>query len=641
MVQLLLKTYIEITGSRKEKQLSQAQPEQTVKQAKRFCQKAPHSFNTDAEILEAASCLFTLRQSSDPQEKILERHLDSTLHKCINLSPEKLHVINTFNKHRFNRVEREVLLLFALSATGMCRQVADLEDVQKAMNKSGKKALSLAKSLTENGRLCRTGVIEIESNRGGMRLKVSDKFISAILGKNCKTGWNVKKYDDLLDHTYKIVKAATERADDIRQERKRRYFLSSLHENNETVNKLLSRFFDTLKKHTRWPLSKLVNCGLSQQEILIVLMLIGKELGFLSPQDESFTGEGLARCASADVPSVRHCIEMLKSDRPLRKNGYVTVCDGNSKDSGGIENEMLLRSSEFELTPECLSKFKIKRQRKIANLARQPIVRPEQLVLSGGVKSALEMCVVQARNSNVMFDDWGLGETFSYGTSVTALFSGPSGTGKTASAEAIAYQLGRPIITANYAEIMSKWVGETQKNIVRVFREAEQSEAVLFWDEADAMFFDRDSASRNWEVRDVNVLLQELERFKGLCILSTNRKMTLDKALERRIAIKVEFERPEKELRRQIWGKLIPEDMPLAEDVSIDQMSEVDLSGGEIKNIVLNAARLSLGRGTTGPVTMLDFEKAIQMEREGSWTANKRGFGFGNKEQRRFLTKVS
>ena len=621
--------------------MDQAETKRAIRQAERFWQKELCPFNTDTEILEMATRVFKLRLLPDSETIPLVKRYNNRLHKRLNLSSDKPNIMKMFKKHRFNRDEKEILLLFVLSAMGMYQPVEDLEDIQKAMNKSGKKVLSIAGSMTKNSRLYKSGLIETESNRGGTRFKVSAKFVSAILGKNCKAGWDVKKYDDLLDHTYKIVRAATERADDIRQERKRRYFLSSLQENNENINELLDRFFDTLEKRPRWPLSELVNRGLSQQEILIVLMLIGKELGFLSPRDESFTGEGLARCASADVPSIRHCIAMLKSDRPLRKNGFVKICDGSSKDSGGIENEMLLRSSEFELTPECLSEFKIKRQRKIANLARKPIVRPEQLALSDCVKSALEICVVQTRNSDIMFDDWGLGGTFSYGTSVTALFSGSSGTGKTASAEAIAYQLGRPIITANYAEIMSKWVGETQKNIVKIFREAEQSEAVLFWDEADAMFYDRDSASRNWEVRDVNVLLQELERFKGLCILSTNRKMTLDKALERRIAIKVEFERPEEELRRQIWGKLIPENMPLAEDVSIDQLSEVDLSGGEIKNIVLNAARLSLGRGTTGPVTMLDFEKAIQMEREGNWTANKRGFGSGNKEQRRFLTKVS
>jgi len=620
--------------------MSQAQIKQAIKKAKCFCQKALRPFNTATEIMEAANLLFILRKSSDCKATRVERQFARMFHKCLNLPSEKLRLVKVFNKHRLNQTEKELLLLFALRIMGMYERVEDLEDVQKAMNKSGKKALSIAQSLTENGRLCRAGLIEIIPGRRGPSFIISPDFVSAILGGDCKAGWNVKKYDDLLDNTYKIVKAATERADDIRQERKRRYFLSDLEENSRNVNGLLERFFATLNKHPDWPLNELVNCGLAREEILIVLMLIAKELGFLFPEDELLTGEGLARCASADVPSIRHCVAMLKSDRPLRKNGFIKVCDGSNKDSGGIENEMLLRASEFELTPRALSKFKIQRQRKIANLARKPIVKPEQLVLSDSVKSALEMCIVQARNSDVMFGDWGLGETFSYGTSVTALFSGSSGTGKTASAEAIAYQLGKPIIVANYAEIMSKWVGETQKNIVRVFREAQQSEAVLFWDEADTMFYDRDSALRNWEVRDVNVLLQELERFKGVCILSTNRKITLDKALERRIAIKVEFERPEKELRRQIWQKLIPEDMPLAEDVSIKQLSEIDLSGGEIKNIVLNAARLSLCRGTSGPVTMMDFEKAAEMEKDGGWTRKERCFGFRNRQPKWLLTET-
>jgi len=239
-----------------------------------------------------------------------------------------------------------------------------------------------------------------------------------------------------------------------------------------------------------------------------------------------------------------------------------------------------------------------------------------------------------------MFDKWGLSEILSYGTSVTALFSGPPGTGKTACAEAFSYQLNKPIITVNYSEMQSKWVGETEKKIVKIFREAQDSQAVLFWDEADAMFYDRDSASHNWEVRDVNILLQELERFEGVCILSTNRKIRLDKALERRIAIKIEFERPDRQLRRQIWNTLVPKSMPLSPDVSIEDLSEEDLSGGEIKNIVLNAARLSLMREDHAVVTMIDFEKAIQMERQGSWTASSHKFGFGKKQSKQYLTKI-
>jgi SpoVK/Ycf46/Vps4 family AAA+-type ATPase len=116
------------------------------------------------------------------------------------------------------------------------------------------------------------------------------------------------------------------------------------------------------------------------------------------------------------------------------------------------------------------------------------------------------------------------------------------------------------------------------------------------------MFYDRDSSRYNWEVRDVNVLLQQLEHFEGVCILATNRKITLDKALERRISLKIEFERPGRKERRQIWEKFLPKKLPLARDVDFNQLSEADLAGGEIKNVVLNAARLALQRDEQGPV---------------------------------------
>jgi len=261
--------------------------------------------------------------------------------------------------------------------------------------------------------------------------------------------------------------------------------------------------------------------------------------------------------------------------------------------------------------------------------ARRPLLKPEQLVLSDKVSSALEMCVIQAQNAETLFDNWGLKETIPYGEAVVMMFSGPAGTGKTACAEAVAYQLNKPIMVVNYAEVQNYLAGQTQKNIVRIFAEAEQTNAVLFWDEADSFFCDRDSASQNWEVREVNVLLQELERFHGVCILSTNRRTALDKALERRVNIKVQFERPDRDSRRKIWEKLTPTKMPLAEDVSFDKLSSEDLSGGEIKNVVLNAARLALKNGRKkGPVTMNDFQQAIQIENEGRWNIITGKFGF-------------
>jgi SpoVK/Ycf46/Vps4 family AAA+-type ATPase len=241
------------------------------------------------------------------------------------------------------------------------------------------------------------------------------------------------------------------------------------------------------------------------------------------------------------------------------------------------------------------------------------------------MRQALSLALVHAHCGKRLIDDWGLGELISYGRGLVLLFSGPPGTGKTATAEALAHKLDKPVLVADYSRIQNCFIGQTEKNVVRAFREAKRQDAVLFWDEADAMFYDRDSARHNWEVRDVNVLLQELERFEGICILATNRKIVLDKALERRIALKVEFERPDRRQRREIWAKFLPRKLPLERDVEPDELSTWELTGGEIKNIILNAARLAVERDERGPVTMQDFREAFAIEHAGRWNGKHQG----------------
>jgi SpoVK/Ycf46/Vps4 family AAA+-type ATPase len=127
------------------------------------------------------------------------------------------------------------------------------------------------------------------------------------------------------------------------------------------------------------------------------------------------------------------------------------------------------------------------------------------------------------------------------------------------------------------------------------------------------------------------VLLTELEKYEGVCILATNRKVSLDPALERRISLKIEFDRPDRTERQQIWRRLIPEKLPLGGDVDVAALAEHDLSGGEIKNAVLNAARLALTRGATGPLTHADFKEAIRLEHDGRLRADSHPkIGFAN-----------
>ena len=257
----------------------------------------------------------------------------------------------------------------------------------------------------------------------------------------------------------------------------------------------------------------------------------------------------------------------------------------------------MISETEFELTSHAIQRLGIEKSKERRDgqfPVRKPVVGMKQLVLSSAVRQALDMAPVHARYGHRLIDDWGLGDTISYGRSIVLMFSGPPGVGKTATAEALAHELGKSILVADYSKIQNCFVGQTEKNIVRVFREAKDQDAVLFWDEADAMFYDRDSASRNWEVRDVNVLLQQVEGFAGICILATNRKVTLDKALQRRITVKVEFNRPDRGERRRIWEKLLPRKLPLARDVDPDSLCQTDLSGGEIKNVVFECRPVGL-----------------------------------------------
>src|SRR5207302_1507147 len=148
-------------------------------------------------------------------------------------------------------------------------------------------------------------------------------------------------------------------------------------------------------------------------------------------------------------------------------------------------DEPTLARSEFELTDQARERFGLDkaliRQRTGKFKPRLPQVKLNQLVLTGKVHAALQMALAQARHSDILMRDWGLGEMIPCGRAVTLLFHGPPGTGKTACAEAIAHELGRPILLADYSQILDCWVGGTEKNLARIFREARTHHAVLFW----------------------------------------------------------------------------------------------------------------------------------------------------------------
>jgi SpoVK/Ycf46/Vps4 family AAA+-type ATPase len=250
----------------------------------------------------------------------------------------------------------------------------------------------------------------------------------------------------------------------------------------------------------------------------------------------------------------------------------------------------------------------------LAHLVK-PRFRLSDLVLAPSTQEGLEDALVELRHKDLMYRRWGLRKVVKKTKGLSLLFAGPPGTGKTMAAEAIAQELGRPLHIVNYAQMENMWVGETEKNIERVFANAFADDAVLFFDEADAVFFRRGSMTTPWMSRDVNVLLSHIENFPGVIILATNLAKALDRALDRRIDIAVEFPIPDVAMRREIFRRCVPKQAPLAKDVNFQLIAEkYALSGGSILNVVRQAMRSALRRGKRHRITQEDFVRAAERE---------------------------
>src|SRR5262245_60784163 len=252
-------------------------------------------------------------------------------------------------------------------------------------------------------------------------------------------------------------------------------------------------------------------------------------------------------------------------------------------------------------------------------------VTPERtladVVLPPQTRRMLEQALAQVQNHSLIFRNWGLGERHTSGRGLTFNFAGPPGTGKTICAEAIAHSLGMKLLVVNYAEAESMWVSETPKNIAAMFRAATDQNAVLFFDEADAIATRRSTGGTLPYDREmnltVNVLLRELEAFNGIVIFATNLAANFDPAFERRIRTHVLFEMPGTEERAQIWQLQIhPKKTPLAPDVDFRQLAErYAVSGGDIKNAVLKAASAAAAEPGPDPAKKIGqqhFESAME-----------------------------
>lgn len=233
----------------------------------------------------------------------------------------------------------------------------------------------------------------------------------------------------------------------------------------------------------------------------------------------------------------------------------------------------------------------------------------DALVIDQETKNEIVAVLKQHKHSNKLFEEWGLNETIKYGKGMTLLFWGKPGTGKTWGANCIAKVFDTELITISAAEIQTSEPGGANRNIQNAFAESKKTGKVLFLDECDSLITSRNDVGMILG-GEINTLLTEIEKFEGVCILATNRIDTLDEALERRIALIVEFEEPNFEARRDIWKKILPAKMPLEKGVTPESLGTHKLTGGQIKNVVLQAARLAVS-AEQDHVTMANFESAV------------------------------
>jgi SpoVK/Ycf46/Vps4 family AAA+-type ATPase len=244
----------------------------------------------------------------------------------------------------------------------------------------------------------------------------------------------------------------------------------------------------------------------------------------------------------------------------------------------------------------------------------EPSATCEDLVLPEPQRRILHEIAMHVRQRNMVYETWGFAAKGSRGLGISALFAGASGTGKTMAAEVLAHSLRLDLYRIDLSQVVSKYIGETEKNLRKVFDAAEGAAAILLFDEADALFGKRsevkDSHDRYANV-EVSYLLQRMEAYRGLAILTTNMKGALDQAFLRRIRFVVQFPFPDPAQRSEIWRRIFPRAVP-TEGLDWERLARLNVAGGHIRNIAMNAAFLAADAGE--PVGMRHLLQAARGE---------------------------
>jgi SpoVK/Ycf46/Vps4 family AAA+-type ATPase len=243
----------------------------------------------------------------------------------------------------------------------------------------------------------------------------------------------------------------------------------------------------------------------------------------------------------------------------------------------------------------------------------------ESVILPSDIKEKLKQIVNYSKAQAVLFGQWGFQQQHGRAQGISALFHGLPGTGKTMAAEAIGFDVGRPLMIVNCAQLMDKYVGESAKNIEKVFVEAKGQDAVLVFDEAEGLLASRSSDGGSTSRHDnlnVGILLHHMEEFSGIVVAITNRYEQVDTAFHRRFKFIMEFPVPESAVRAKLWRSLIPPAAPLDKKVDFEELgARFELTGGHIKSAVFRAA-VEASLQAEGETRMITMERLVQAAQE-------------------------
>lgn len=335
----------------------------------------------------------------------------------------------------------------------------------------------------------------------------------------------------------------------------------------------------------------------SQQRLELWKVYLAQQSAILVP-DHEMIGDRSSRLSNTQAPLNSVSSPILESLAAqftlssLQIRDAVWTAVNNAFQRGDVVNAEDLFQAARQHSAHHLGELAVK---------LQPRYRWEDIILPEDEMSILHEITATIRERSLVLETWGLGRKLVSSAGVNALFAGPPGTGKTLAAQVIAAELGMDLYKVDLSTVVSKYIGETEKNLERIFTQARNSNTILFFDEADAIFGKRSEvkdAHDRYANIEVGYLLQRMESYDGVVILATNLRSNMDDAFIRRLQFVVNFPFPEKNERLNIWKVLMPSEMPRDEQIDFEMLAKrFELAGGSIRNVIVTAAFLAANEG--------------------------------------------